>query len=381
MKKIKPILHLVPTIDQPASGVDVFVKNLCDSLRSRLKIKLYTLKWTNDSNSKLYLRQFKLSKIYPKKLGFSSDLKNEIKKSVINNDFSIIHNHGLWMMPTIYSGLFKKKDNYKLVLSPHGAFSKKALSINKFFKLIFNMMLQKKTLKNVSFFHATSMAEYKDIRKLNYNQPVIVIPPGVKIPKIKSKKNNDRKTLIYLSRIHPIKGLETLITAWSRLEKKFTQWDLKIYGTGDKKYISKIKNYSLKLNNKRVFFNEAVYGDEKNFVLQNSDLFVLPTFSENFGIVVAEALANATPVIVSKGAPWDDLDSKGAGWWIDIGLNPLTKKLSESMKLSKLDLKIMGDKGRDWMRQEYSWDSISLKFLKTYNWINNNEPKPDWVKL
>ena len=380
MKKSKSILQLVPTVDHPASGVDVFVKNLYEHLRCNIDIKLFTLKWTEIKKSKSYLEEFKISKVFPKRLGFSNDLKKRINKSVNNNEFNIIHNHGLWMMPTIYSGLFKGKDSYKLVLSPHGAFSEKALSINKFFKIIFNFLFQKQLLNNVNYFHATSLEEYKDIRKLGYNQPVFIIPPGVKIPDLKNEKLNERKTLLFLSRLHPIKGLDTLLKSWSILEKDFPNWDLNIYGVGDEKYISKLKKYSLDLGNTRACFKGPVYGDEKDYILQNANLFVLPSLSENFGIAIAEALANATPVIVSKGAPWEDLDCKKAGWWIDIGVDPLTEKLFETMKMSNENLKLMGINGRNWMKEEYSWNAISLKFVETYEWINCERETPEWVK-
>jgi glycosyltransferase involved in cell wall biosynthesis len=353
---------------------------LYEHLRSNIDIKLFTLKWTEIKKSKSYLEEFKISKVFPKRLGFSNDLKKRINKSVNNNEFNIIHNHGLWMMPTIYSGLFKGKDSYKLVLSPHGAFSEKALSINKFFKIIFNFLFQKQLLNNVNYFHATSLEEYKDIRKLGYNQPVFIIPPGVKIPDLKKEKLNERKTLLFLSRLHPIKGLDTLLKSWSVLEKDFPDWDLNIYGVGDEIYISKLKKYSLDLGNTRAYFKGPVYGDEKDYVLQSASLYVLPTHSENFGIAIAEALANATPVIVSKGAPWEDLDCKGAGWWIDIGVNPLTEKLFETMKMSNENLKLMGINGRNWMKEEYSWNAISLKFVETYEWINCERETPEWVK-
>jgi glycosyltransferase involved in cell wall biosynthesis len=376
----RPVLHIVPTVENEASGVDVFVRNLCINLSHKIEIKLFTLIWTKWFKKEFYLEGFELARFLPKRLGSSKAMKSRVARAVRCNEFSIIHNHGLWMMPTIYSGLYKNMGVYKFILSPHGAFTSEALSYNKWSKKIFNILFQNSCLNKVDYFHATSMSEYRDIRRLGYKQPVIVIPPGVHIPKLQTVEEKDRQILIFLSRLHEGKGLEMLLKSWSNLEKDFGNWDLHIYGGGDEKYVSKLKKYMLKLGISRANFNGPVYGEAKDQVLQNASLFVLPTYSENFGIAVAESLANATPVIVSKGAPWEDLESKGAGWWIDIGSSPLTIALSVAMNLPRGDLKLMGLRGRKWMAEEYSWDALTAKFVRTYDWIVSSKVKPDWVK-
>ena len=124
-----------------------------------------------------------------------------------------------------------------------------------------------------------------------------------------------------------------------------------------------------------------LYGDEKSKAYFGADLFILPSHSENFGVAVAESLAHGCPVIVSKGAPWSQLESKGCGWWTNNDVLSLIETLSASMKESKAQLEIMGSKGRTWMKKDFEWNLIAKKMDKSYKWLLKGGQCPDWVKL
>src|SRR5262249_47476339 len=103
------------------------------------------------------------------------------------------------------------------------------------------------------------------------------------------------------------------------------------------------------------------------------------TYSENFGMAVAEALAGGVPAIVSKGAPWERLEKRKAGWWIDIGVGPLVNCLNEALDLTPGTLNEMGNRGRIWMEEEFSWKRLGLQMVETYRWILLGGTKPEWV--
>ena len=131
----------------------------------------------------------------------------------------------------------------------------------------------------------------------------------------------------------------------------------------------------------RVEFIGSLYGDDKWRAYAKADLFILPSYSENFGMSVAEALASGTPAIVSKGAPWDELNKNKAGWWIDIGVEPLVNCLNIALSKNSKKLKIMGENGRKWMTDEFSWVNISKMMKETYRWVINGGEIPYWIKI
>jgi glycosyltransferase involved in cell wall biosynthesis len=134
------------------------------------------------------------------------------------------------------------------------------------------------------------------------------------------------------------------------------------------------------LHLKRIEFVGLLKGEQKWRAYQDADLFVLPTYSENFGMTVAEALAAGVPAIVSKGAPWQDLEQKRAGWWIDIGVDPLEHCLNEALTQTPDTLAKMGQRGRAWMQAEFSWEQVATMMDQTYLWILKGGMAPGWVK-
>ena len=111
----------------------------------------------------------------------------------------------------------------------------------------------------------------------------------------------------------------------------------------------------------------------------DADLFVLPTYSENFGMAVAEALAAGTPAVVTKGAPWASLEQQQAGWWVDISIEALTAGLEAAMSRNRGELSRMGCNGKAWMAAEFSWLEIGRRMLRTYEWVLNGGSAPKWV--
>lgn len=215
---------------------------------------------------------------------------------------------------------------------------------------------------------------------MGFKQPVAVIPNGVDIPLGREvKKRSATRTLLFLGRIHPKKGLDLLLPAWEVLEKKFPEWTLRVVGPDDRGYLGKLRRWAEELKLDRIEFSGPLFSAEKWQAYSDADLFVLPTYSENFGMAVAEALAAGTPAVVSKGAPWAELDAKGAGWWVETGVEPLICALDFAMAFSHEELSNKGQRGRAWMQQSYSWELIGRKMVDTYRWMLEEGSAPEWI--
>ena len=375
------ILHVVPTLSQAADGVASFVRDVAESLNATgANSRVAALDWAPMNESPSYLSTFPLG-WGPRRLGVSPQMHKWLKVEADMKAVDILHNHGLWMMPNVYAGDVCKKNNCRLMVSPHGAMSSWSMSRSHFVKKIFWRLFQEDALKVASCFHATSESEYQDIRRLGFRQPVCILPCGVSVPVLKPKQAGSRRQLLYLARIHPIKGVDILLQAWQLVENKFPDWDLVVAGPDNGGYLTEMQMLAKKLDLKRVAFQGPLYGDEKLRAYQNAELYVLPTHSENFGITVAEALAAGTPAIVTHGAPWAGLAEHGAGWWIDVGVDPLIACLEQALSTSPRVLKEMGQAGHVWMKRDFSWERISAQFLVTYRWLIDGGAAPPWIRL
>jgi glycosyltransferase involved in cell wall biosynthesis len=286
------------------------------------------------------------------------------------------------MMPNVYPGWVAKKTKVPLIVSPHGTLSEWAMQNGSPVKQLFWSLIQRSALKATTCFHATAESEYCDIRRMGFKQPVAIIPNGIDIPTALPKQPYRKyRTLLFLGRIHPIKGLDMLLPAWAAVQQRFPDWQLKIVGPDNDGYLQEMKKLAIELNLERIEFTGALFDQEKWEAYQNAELFVLPTYSENFGISVAEALAVGIPAIVTKGAPWQNLEAHHAGWWIDTNIDALTSSLECALKLSNDQLEAMGKQGKKWMEDEFSWQQIAHMMNKTYEWVIEGGTPPEWIKF
>ena len=180
LNKFKNIkgLHIVPHIKEEASGPTYSVVRLCEELTKMGEhITLITL-GSRNKNIKFHTAYKRIALF--SKLGVSMLMKKDIYNLAYSKDIDYIHSHGLWEMPSIYAGYASTKYSIPLIVSPRGALSEMALKTgSKRLKKIFWILFQKKMLNSADYFHATSYEEYKDIRRMGFDQPVAIIPNGI----------------------------------------------------------------------------------------------------------------------------------------------------------------------------------------------------------
>jgi glycosyltransferase involved in cell wall biosynthesis len=363
------VIQVVPRIAASSSGPSYSVSRLSESLQDAgAEVQLHVLEPLPAELPNVEVRTYPTRR-FPGawRLGWSPEMKKGLVAAA--RDADIIHNHGMWMMPNIYCHEAARTNGCRLIFSPRGTLSDWALNRSRFRKRLVWWGGQKGAVQAADRLHATSEKEGEEIRRFGLHQAIVVVPNGVDVPRRISRPPNARqeRTLLFLSRIHPAKNLDRLLVAWAELQGVFPSWRLTIAGPDSGGYARRMRVLARSLGLNRVQFAGEVTGLEKSELLAQADLFVLPTQTENFAIAVAEALAHGTPAIVTRGAPWAGLEAHGCGWWIEHGQAVLTGALRTAMVRSPRELDEMGERGRQWMLRDFSWQGIGDRMLEAYH--------------
>lgn len=306
----------------------------------------------------------------------------------ISDKPDILHIHGVWMPENFWVSKYGKVHSIPYVINPRGDTEVARINYDKLKKLKKNIvwkLYSKGIVNNAACIIATSEQERDSIRTLGSKVPVAIIPNGIELdafPKEVVHNHGEKRVLLFLSRVNPIKGIEYLIDAWGQLDTNLTnQWELHIAGNSDPKdYIDtlKAKVDSLGLS-ESIKFIGPVTGEAKMRKYQDSNLFILPTLNENFGNVVAEAMMCECPVITTKNAPWSCLSEDECGWWVDLSVEDLKSTLQEAMNLSDDERHKLGKKSRECIVNRFSAQSVAKKTMKVYEWVLGKCEKPDFI--
>jgi glycosyltransferase involved in cell wall biosynthesis len=311
---------------------------------------------------------------------YAPRLRSFIGQVCEDRRIEIVHDNGIWL-PANHAAIdVARNKRIPLVVSPHGMLEPWALAYRAWKKKIAWRLYEKRDLASVRLFFATSLEEATSLRKCGCQQPIAVVPIGVSLPELTEQgaKKPGPKIALFLSRIHPKKGLPTLVEAWKRVMPR--GWRMIVAGPDEGGHRGAVEKAVRAVGLGNAFeFVGPVKDDAKGALFRQADVFILPTMSENFGMVVTEALAHAVPVITTTGAPWKGLVEHSCGWWVRPEVGELANAIKDATTLSDGEREAMGMRGRAWVEREFSWPSVAQLMLSVYEWILNGGRAPDWV--
>lgn len=304
-----------------------------------------------------------------------------LKRYIDEHIFDVIHIHGTWTPILAVASFLGNAENIPVIVSPHGCLEPWALQHRGWKKKFALALYQKRVFSKASMMVATARQELESIRRLDIGGAVALIPNGVDMPSMVTHSQAGRRNFLFLSRIHPQKGLPDLVAAWALVRRP--GWRVVIAGPDEAGHLDEIRAQINALGLGSDFeFTGLVTGGRKEALFAEADVFVLPTYSENFGIAVAEALARGVPVITTTGAPWEDIETWRCGWWVQPGVEGVARALVAAMNTPREELIEMGKRGIQLVKEKYSWDRIGRDALEAYRWmLGQSQQCPDFVDI
>jgi len=288
---------------------------------------------------------------------------------------TVLHDAGLWLPNNHACAAAARHLRLPFVVSPRGMLAPWSLGYHQFKKRLAWLLYQRRDLGTARLLHATSAAEARQFRALGLRQRIAVVPNGVSLPDANRSGRDDPRSsrqgragdriVLFLSRLHPKKGLLDLVDAWATIRPP--GWRVVIGGGDAAEHRAEVENAVQTRGLKEYFqFLGQVAEEDKWILYRESDLFVLPSRAENFGQVVAEALGTGLPVITTKETPWSEIIEHRCGWWVAPGPVPLATALREATALSDSERRRLGENGRRLIASKYTWPRAAQQMKSAY---------------
>ena len=320
---------------------------------------------------------------YKTPYGYSKNIKSFLEKT----NYDLYHTNGLWMHCNHITCAIARKKGKPYIITPHGMLYPDALKRSYWKKWPLIKLFFEKDIKQAACLHATCTQEMEHIRAFGYKGPIAIIGNPANIPpyinELKGRDKDRTETIFgFLGRLHPRKKVENLLYGMAKntLVKR-KQMRLIIMGKGDEKYEQFLRKEVERLGlTENIEFKGFINGREKFEQLSQLDALFVPSDFENFGMIVTEALACKTPVFASLGTPWEELNKRQCGWWMDRTPQNITDVMSQIIDMPREEIDAMGERGRQLVEEKFTAISVATQMKELYEWILGKKEKPDFVQ-
>ena len=330
----------------------------------------------------------------------------------------LVHSHGLWTDVNRLAGVIARRHGLPHLLAPCGMLAPGALRRHWWRKVLVRSWFQGRALREAQCLHAKSLREYGHIRQFGLRNPVAIIPNAIGLPSAAGRKSkadfrgayqlrDNTKIVLFLGRLHLVKGLPRLLHAWGRVQAEEADkrrqrlareteagdrrterrtgskedWRLVLAGPDEGGHQRRLESLTSQLGCRdSVGFVGELDEEQKWGALAAADLFVMPSDFENFGNAIVEAMSCAVPVITTTGTPWEELSTTGAGWWVAPTVEKLAGALSEARAISDDQRRAMGERASQ-LAERFRPKRIGEDLIQVYQWLLGSEPRPRCVVL
>ena len=388
------LLHVIPSLAKVKGGPTQILPEIVKVLRDKgCDAEIVT---TNDNGSELldvplYERVeyeqvpvWFLPRIFlpMKDFIFSTALTRWLQQHVKNYD--LVHTHYLFSYAPTCAALVAQWEKIPYIVTPHGMLSPWALHHKRLKKQLYTP-LERRNLNQAVAIHCTTAAESRDVRNFQVQTPSFVVPFGVHPPIYQAQAKQklrqlynippQRPIVLFFSRLHPKKRPDLLLKALSKLAALDQDFHLILAGSGETDYLTNLINLVSSLNlAERTTLPGFVTGLDKELLLQGSDLFVLPSFSENFGVAVVEAMAAGLPAIITPDVQIaSDIAQAKAGLVVEGEIDALALAIQELLVSPHRRFEL-GENGKRLVSRCYSWNAIATQLSRVYDSIVSQKP-------
>jgi glycosyltransferase involved in cell wall biosynthesis len=291
-----------------------------------------------------------------------------LKETVVGFAPDLIHDNGLWLAHNHRTAELAATLDIPRIVSTRGMLEPWAIRHKGLKKQVAWRLYQRRDLQRAAALHATGDAEAANLRAIGLTSGIVTIANGVDLPSAApcAKRSESRtRTALFLGRIYPVKGLPMLVEAWARVRP--ARWRLVIAGPDEAGHQHLVEEAVAAAGlGEAVSFVGPVSGEAKAAWLRDADLLVLPSYSESFGMAVAEALAHGTPVLATTAVPWPALEERRCGWRAAPNADALSDALRVAFDCDAATLADMGAAGRAYVAESLGWDRIAAEFAALY---------------
>jgi glycosyltransferase involved in cell wall biosynthesis len=395
MKIKMKVLHIIPSVASVRGGPSQAVIEMVSALRSQgIDAEIVT---TNDNGKNLLdvplyqltdqLAEYKHVPIrfFPR---FSPNI-NAVREFTFSRslttwlwqhmtEYDLVHVHAIFSYASTIAMAIARIKKVPYINRPLGQLCEWSLQQSQLRKQIYLNVIERSNLLHSKSLHFTAQQEQEEFYKLGLNIPNFILPHGVQIPTLMPDAQtgvrkilqipDHRPIILFMSRIHPKKGLEYLIPALGKLKEY--NFAFAIAGSGEPDYVNQIKDLLVTHGiSDRTHLVGFVKGETKNLYLQGADLFALTSYSENFGIAVIEALASGTPVLITDGVAIAPMVQEYAiGYVTKLDIEAIAFTLENF--LQNVDKTVHNRQSyQQIISENYSWQSISSQLTKIYQAI------------